>query len=146
MKYRATYLVGVLLLAAALPTWAGPNRGQDDEHRSDRDSRYREHYEGDRDRSLGQDRQRSLRRNEAARRPLGTQHEEPRSFRGRDRYDRDAGRAANAVRRDERGRVLRSEPTDDRGYRVRVLTPDGYVRERYVDPGGDGTDHRHQDD
>lgn len=48
--------------------------------------------------------------------------------------DRDARRAADAVRRGERGRVLSSEPDDDRGYRVRVLTPDGYVRERYVDP------------
>lgn len=50
--------------------------------------------------------------------------------------DRDARRAADAVRRGERGRVLSSEP-DDRGYRVRVLTPDGYVRERYVDPRDD---------
>ena len=59
----------------------------------------------------------------------------------RDRYDdsryrddRDARRAADAVRRREHGRVLSTEPDDDRGYRVRVLTPDGYVRERYVDP------------
>lgn len=49
-------------------------------------------------------------------------------------YDREARRAADAVRRGERGRVLSSEPDDDRGYRVRVLTPDGYVRERYIDP------------
>ena len=53
---------------------------------------------------------------------------------GRYGDDRDARRAADAVRRGERGRVLSSEPDDDRGYRVRVLTPDGYVRERYVDP------------
>lgn len=51
--------------------------------------------------------------------------------------DRDARRAADAVRRGERGRVLSSERDDDRGYRVRVLTPDGYVRERYVDPRDD---------
>lgn len=50
------------------------------------------------------------------------------------RDDRDARRAADAVRRREHGRVLSTEPDDDRGYRVRVLTPDGYVRERYVDP------------
>ncbi|MGE0811420.1 MAG: PepSY domain-containing protein [Immundisolibacter sp.] len=62
----------------------------------------------------------------------------------RDRYDgsryghdRDAHRAAEAVRRGEHGRVLSSQPDDDRGYRVRVLTPDGYVRERYVDPRDD---------
>lgn len=51
--------------------------------------------------------------------------------------DRDARRAADAVRRGEHGRVLSSERDDDRGYRVRVLTPDGYVRERYVDPRDD---------
>jgi hypothetical protein len=46
------------------------------------------------------------------------------------------------VRRDERGRVLSSEPADDRGYRVRVLTPDGYVRERFVDPRDERSDSR----
>jgi hypothetical protein len=92
-------------------------------------------------------------RNRAERRPLGTSRDDYRgrfdsdsSYRGDDRrggqYDRnrhgsDARRAADAVRRDERGRVLSSEPTGDRGYRVRVLTPDGYVRERYVDPRDD---------
>lgn len=54
-------------------------------------------------------------------------------YRGR----RGAREAADAVRRGKHGRVLSSEPVDDRGYRVRVLTPDGYVRERYVDPYDD---------
>lgn len=59
-----------------------------------------------------------------------------------ERYGHDARRAAEAVRRDERGRVLSSQPDDDRGYRVRVLTPDGYVRERYVDPRDDDREWR----
>lgn len=69
---------------------------------------------------------------------------EPRRYERPDyRYDRDARRAADAVRRGERGRVLSSRPDEDRGYRVRVLTPDGYVRERYVDPrDADDTDMR----
>ena len=105
------------------------------------------------------DRQRADRYgNSAERRPLGTLHDDfdrrdndgsSRWGRGRDddrydhrdRYDRDAARAAESVRRDERGRVLSSRP-DDRGYRVRVLTPDGYVRERYVDPRDDRDDGR----
>ncbi len=144
MKHRARYLVGgVLLLAVALPAWAGPDKGRDDSDRRDHDSHYDDRHERGQGRAKGQ-----YRRDEPAHRSLGTRRDESRSFRGPDRhdhYDRDAGRAANAVRRDERGRVLRSEPTDDRGYRVRVLTPDGYVRERYVDPRRDDPD-RHRDD
>ena len=70
------------------------------------------------------------------------------------RDDRDGGRdggreyrgrgpreqAAERARRSSRGgRVLSAEPQGSDGYRVRVLTPDGYIRNLTVDP------HRHED-
>jgi hypothetical protein len=49
-------------------------------------------------------------------------------------------RAAERARRSSRGgRVLSAEPDGDEGYRVRVLTPDGYIRNLTVDP------RRHED-
>ncbi len=110
----------------------GYQRGDDRRGSYQSDDRRREHGRSDR----GSSRSRSGERTRAEERPLGTSRDDHgrRSADPRHRSSSDARRAADAVRRDERGRVLSSEPTDDRGYRVRVLTPDGYVRERYVDP------------
>lgn len=149
-------LLAGLLLAGSGPALADPPLGGS----RDRHGDYRDQPDR-RDWNRGPDRGGRDSRNSAERRPLGTSHDDyrwrrdedprrPPRYRDRDerdhydqnryrndRYDgsdRDARRAADAVRRDERGRVLSSQPADDRGYRVRVLTPDGYVRERYVDP------------
>ena len=138
----------LLALAASGPLFAGPALGETDGGRGGYSSRSDQGG-----RSRGPEPAEASDRNRAERRPLGTSRDDYRgrfdsdsSYRGDDRhggqYDRNrhgsnARRAAEAVRRDERGRVLSSEPTDDRGYRVRVLTPDGYVRERYVDPRDD---------
>ena len=135
-----------LLLAPVGSSFGDPALGRSDDRRRD----YRDEH-----RNRGGDHQRSVRSGE--RRPLGTLPDD-RGYHDR-RYGgdhnpgrhhgsgrRDGGddhrgnhygtdrRAADAVRRREHGRVLSTEPDDDRGYRVRVLTPDGYVRERYVDP------------
>jgi hypothetical protein len=130
-----------LLLACSGPALADPPLGGS----RDRHGDYRDQPDR-RDGNRGPDRGGRDGRNSAERRPLGTSHDDYRWRRDDDRrrpphscdrhpgFDRDARRAAEAVRRDERGRVLSSQPADDRGYRVRVLTPDGYVRERYVDP------------
>lgn len=136
----ACLLTGLLLLAGSGPLLADPppggSRDRHGDHRGQPDRR---------DWRRGPDRDDRYGRNSAQRRPLGTSHDDHDRY----RYDRDARRAAEAVRRDERGRVLSSQPTDDRGYRVRVLTPDGYVRERYVDPRdaerGDARRHRNRD-
>lgn len=153
----ATWL---LILAASGPLFAGPALGDSDDRRGhqrgeDRRGSYqsddRRGEYGSRDR--GSSRSRSGERTRAKERPLGTSYDDHRGRSGdhhwerrddryrqpdqRHRYGSDARRAADAVRRDERGRVLSSEPTGDRGYRVRVLTPDGYVRERYVEPRDD---------
>jgi hypothetical protein len=143
-----------LLLASSGPALADPPLGGS----RDRHGDYRDQPDR-RDGNRSPDRGGRDGRNSGERRPLGTSHDDyrwrrdddrrrpPRDRYERDQYnqnryrndrydssDRDARRAAEAVRRDERGRVLSSQPADDRGYRVRVLTPDGYVRERYVDP------------
>jgi hypothetical protein len=140
--------LGLLVVPVGAPL-ADPPLGVRDDRRGGYGSHAQEHRQADDRRSYG---------NSAERRPLGTLHDDfhrrdndggSRWGRGRDddrydhrdRYDRDAARAAESVRRDERGRVLSSRP-DDRGYRVRVLTPDGYVRERYVDPRDDRDDGR----
>lgn len=48
---------------------------------------------------------------------------------------RDRDRAAEHARQRSRGgRVLSAEPDGDKRYRVRVLTPDGYIRNLSVDP------------
>ncbi len=155
MQRTATRLIGGLLLLAvaaaavadsALGTDDDPHdayRGQSDQHQGDQ-------------RGWGSDaaRPQPPTGNRAYQSPLGTQHDDYRGQyegdhqydRGSDRYGHDARRAADAVRRDQRGRVLSSEPFDDRGYRVRVLTPDGYVRERYVDPHDDDRRHRRRRD
>lgn len=141
--------VGVILLAACGSLLADPALGQSDERQAEHGGW-----------SRGPARAESSDRNWADPRLLGTSRDDYRgrfdndqSDRGddrygrqydRDRYGHDARRAADAVRRDERGRVLSSEPTDDRGYRVRVLTPDGYVRERYVDPRDEHGDYGNQ--
>lgn len=158
MRHAIHLTAGVLLLAACGPLLADPTLGRSDDrrdnYRSQSDERQSEHRRWNR----GSTRAESNDRNRADQRPLGTTRDDYRgrshddwSDRGddryrrqddRNRYDHDARRAADAVRRDERGRVLSSEPTDDRGYRVRVLTPDGYVRERYVDPRDNQYDPR----
>lgn len=150
----------LLVLAASGPLFAGPALGGSDDRRGDQrgDDRRGSYQSDDRrgeygSRDRGSSRSRSDERTRAQERPLGTSHDDyhgrsddHQSERRDDRYRNpdqrnrhgsDARRAADAVRRDERGRVLSSEPTGDRGYRVRVLTPDGYVRERYVDPRDD---------
>ncbi len=165
MQRTATRLIGgLLLLAVAAAAVADSALGTDD----DRQDVYRgqpDQHQSDR-RGWGSDgaRPQPPARNRAYQRPLGTQHDDYRGQyeddhtqghgdaygrqydRGSDRYGHDARRAADAVRRDQRGRVLSSEPFDDRGYRVRVLTPDGYVRERYVDPHDDDRHHRRRRD
>lgn len=132
---RACLGAGLLALLLAGGAVAEPPMGQE------RGERYRNHSE-QRNRDPGS--RNRIGRDESRRRPhdagrverhrderyLGESDEHHRSRRG-------AREAADAVRRGERGRVLSSEPVDDRGYRVRVLTPDGYVRERYVDPYDD---------
>jgi hypothetical protein len=146
--------LGLLVAPVGAPLADPPLGGYDD-----RRGGYGNHAQ---ERRQPDDRQRADRYgNSAERRPLGTLHDDfdrrnddrgnrwERSrdndrydrYDRRDRYDHDAARAAESVRRDERGRVLSSRP-DDRGYRVRVLTPDGYVRERYVDPRDDRDDGR----
>lgn len=147
MRHVIQLAAGLALLAACGPLLADPALGSSDDRRDTYRDRSGEH----RSESRGWDRQQSGERSRADQRPLGTTRDDyrrrsndDRSDRGRyrgqddqDRYGHDARRAADAVRRNERGRVLSSEPTEDRGYRVRVLTPDGYVRERYVDPRDD---------
>lgn len=151
MRHAIHLTAGLVLLAACAPLLADPALGRSadrrDSYRSQSDERQGEHRSWNR----GSTRAESSDRKRADQRPLGTTRDDYRgrshddgSDRGGDRYRRqddryghNARRAADAVRRDERGRVLSSEPTDDRGYRVRVLTPDGYVRERYVDPRDD---------
>lgn len=125
---------GLLTLLLTGSAVAEPPMGQDrgERYRHNSEQRYRDRdnwSHGDRDESR---RPRETRRVERDRdeRHLGQSDDRYRSRRG-------AREAADAVRRGERGRVLSSEPVDDRGYRVRVLTPDGYVRERYVDPYDD---------
>lgn len=150
----------LLILAVSGPVFAdralggsddrrGYQRGDDRRGSYQSDDRRREYGSPDR----GSSRSRSGERTRAEERPLGTSRDDHGGRFRDEQWDRrdnryrtpdqrhwsgnDARRAADAVRRDERGRVLSSEPTDDRGYRVRVLTPDGYVRERYVDPRDD---------
>jgi hypothetical protein len=153
----------LLVLAASGPLFADPALGGSDDRRGHQrgDDRRGSYQSDDRrgeygSRDRGSSRSRSGERTRAQERPLGTSYDDHRNHSGEDwpqhrenrygdpdqryrydRYDRDARRAAESVRRDERGRVLSSEPTGDRGYRVRVLTPDGYVRERYVEPRDD---------
>lgn len=150
----------LLVLAACGPLFAGPALGGSDDRRGHQrgDDRRGSYHSDDRrgeygSRDRDSSRSRSGERTRAQERPLGTLHDDHRGrsddhrWERRDdrhghpdqrhRYGSDARRAADAVRRDERGRVLSSEPTGDRGYRVRVLTPDGYVRERYVEPRDD---------
>lgn len=150
----------LLVLAACGPLFAGPALGGPDDRRGHQrgDDRRGSYHSDDRrgeygSRDRDSSRSRSGERTRAQERPLGTLHDDHRGrsddhrWERRDdrhghpdqrhRYGSDARRAADAVRRDERGRVLSSEPTGDRGYRVRVLTPDGYVRERYVEPRDD---------
>ncbi|ANX02739.1 hypothetical protein [Immundisolibacter cernigliae] len=150
----------LLILAVSGPVFADRALGGSDDRRGyQRDDDRRGSYQSnDRRREYGSSdrgssRSRSGERTRAEDRPLGTSYDDHRGrsrddqwerqddrYRNpdqRNRHGNDARRAADAVRRDERGRVLSSEPTDDRGYRVRVLTPDGYVRERYVDPRDD---------
>ena len=150
----------LLMLAASGPLFAGPALGGSDDRRGYQrgDDRRGSYQSNDRRREYGSpdrgsSRSRSGERTRAQERPLGTSRDDHggrfrdeqwdrqdnryRTPDPRHRHGSDARRAADAVRRDERGRVLSSEPTDDRGYRVRVLTPDGYVRERYVDPRDD---------
>ncbi len=145
----------LLMLAASGPLFAGPALGKTDDQRGGYSS-HSDQRGWSRDPGWAE----ASDRNRADRRPLGTSRDDYRgrfasdsSYRGddrhggqydRNRHGRDARRAADAVRRDERGRVLSSEPTDDRGYRVRVLTPDGYVRERYVDPHDEDRDYDDQ--
>lgn len=153
MRHAIHLTAGLVLLAACGPLLADPALGdRRDSYRSQSDERPGEHRGWNR----GSTRAESSDRKRADQRPLGTTRDDYRgrfhndwSDRGGDRYRRqddryghNARRAADAVRRDERGRVLSSEPTDDRGYRVRVLTPDGYVRERYVDPRDEHDDQR----
>ncbi|GAB4359269.1 MAG: hypothetical protein Kow0073_18070 [Immundisolibacter sp.] len=123
-------LLAWLMIGSAV---AGPPLGQehDEQYRHPGEQRY--HDPGGRDRSRrAESRPRDFGRAERHRDEhyLGQSEDRYRSRRG-------AREAADAVRRGERGRVLSSQPVDDRGYRVRVLTPDGYVRERYVDPDAD---------
>ncbi|WP_372696253.1 hypothetical protein [Immundisolibacter sp.] len=122
-------LLALLLAGGAVAdTPMGQERGE--RYRDSGEQRYRDRGSWDRgDRDPSWRRPRDARRVERDRdeRPLGQADDRYRSRRG-------ARDAADAVRRGERGRGLSSEPVDDRGYRVRVLTPDGYVRERYVDP------------
>jgi hypothetical protein len=113
---------GLLALLLAGGAVAGPPMGQE------RGERYRNRSGRDESQRRPHDAGRVERHRDE--RYLGESDEHHRSRRG-------AREAADAVRRGERGRVLSSEPVDDRGYRVRVLTPDGYVRERYVDPYDD---------
>jgi len=151
-RYAVQLTAGLVLLAVCGPLFADPALGRSDDRRDS----YRGQSSERQSESRGWNRGQASERSRAEQRPLGTtrddyrgQRQDDRSDRGRyrgqddrDRYGRDARRAAEAVRRDERGRVLSSEPADDRGYRVRVLTPDGYVRERFVDPRDERSDSR----
>ena len=156
MRHVIQLAAGLVLLAACGPLLADPALGRSDDRRDS----YRGQSSERQSESRGWNRGQSGERSRADRRPLGTTYDDYRgrsnddwSDRGRyrgqndqDRYGHDARRAAEAVRRDERGRVLSSEPADDRGYRVRVLTPDGYVRERFVDPRDERYDSRRGSD
>jgi len=156
MRNLIQLAAGLVLLAACGPLFADPALGRSDDQRDG----YRGHATERQTDNRGWSRGQSSARSRADQRPLGTTYDDYRGrsnddwsdrgrYRGqddRDRYGHDARRAADAVRRDERGRVLSSEPADDRGYRVRVLTPDGYVRERFVDPRDERYDSRRDPD
>lgn len=156
MRHPIQLAAGLVLLAACGPLFADPALGRSDDRRDS----YRGQSSERQSEGRGWNRGPSSERSRADQRPLGTTRDDyrgrsndDRSDRGRyrgqddrDRYGHDARRAADAVRRDERGRVLSSEPADDRGYRVRVLTPDGYVRERFVDPRDQRYDLRRHPD
>ena len=155
-RHAVQVTVGLVLLVACGPLFADSARGRPDDRRDSyrgQSEQRQDQYRNDNRRSA---RAESGNKNRGEQRPLGTtrdgagaRHRDDAAHRGNARYrgndDRDARRAADAVRRDERGRVLSSERADDRGYRVRVLTPDGYVRERYVDPRDERGDQRRRD-
>lgn len=63
--------------------------------------------------------------------PHGRGARTPGAYRGREPREWAAERARRSSRG---GRVLSAEPAGKESYRVRVLTPDGYIRNLVVDP------------
>lgn len=105
-----TVLAVLLVLAGTVPAHAGP---RDERGRGERADRY-EHRDDRSGRGHGGD--------------------ERRGYRGREPRERAAERARRSSRG---GRVLSAEPAGDERYRVRVLTPEGYIRNLTVDPRRD---------
>lgn len=109
-RHVGVVLAALLVLAGAVPAQAGP---RDDRGHGERAERHDQR---------------------ADRQGRGRGGDERRGYRGREPRER----AAEHARRSSRGgRVLSAEPAGDERYRVRVLTPEGYIRNLTVDPRHD---------